>query len=257
MTARLVALPAILAASMFLTPAVRADDAADSRAVIERAVKAHGQTAGAEAAVATWKEKITLDAAGQKLNLDTEWTVQAPDKLRLQMTVAVQGMTLDLLIVINGERMWFVVNGQVQEGAGTQLAEMLGEMNRMWATSLTPLLAGDEFRLATTKEKAVNGRPAAGVAVRNGKRPVVTLYFDKETGLLAKREALVKDAYTDDKEVLEEVVVSDYKEADGRKYHTRLTVTRDGKPFYRSEVSTPRAVEKPDPKLFDKPDPKP
>lgn len=130
-------------------------------------------------------------------------------------------------------------------------------MNRMWATSLTPLLGDDVFQLATAKEKVVNGKPAAGVAVRNGKRPVVTLYFDKETGLLVKREALVKDPSTDDKEVLEEVVVSDYKEAGGRKYHTRLVVTRDGKPLYRSEVSMPRAVERPDPKLFDKPDPKP
>jgi hypothetical protein len=255
MTPRLVALPAILAA-LLLTAAARADDAADARAVIERAVKAHGQTAGAETAVTTWKEKITLDTAGQTLNLDTEWTVQAPDKLRLQMTVAVQGTTLDVLAVVNGERMWFLVNGQIQEGAGPQLADVLGEMNRMWATSLTPLLAGDEFQLATAKEKPVNGKPAAGVAVRNGKRPVVTLYFDKETGLLAKREAMVKDQGTDT-EVLEEVVVSDYKEAGGRKYHTRLVVTRDGKPFYRSEVSKPRAVEKPDPKLFDKPEAKP
>lgn len=253
MTTRLFA----VLAALLLVPAARADDAADARAIIERAVKAHGQTAGAEPAVTTWTEKITLELAGQTLNLDTNWTVRAPDKLRLQMAVAFQGTTLDLLIVVNGEKMWFLVNGQVQEGAGTQLAEMLGEMNRMWATSLTPLLADDTFQLATAKEKAVNGRPAAGVAVRNGKRPVVTLYFDKETGLLAKREALVKDAYTDDKEVLEEVLVSDYKEADGRKYHTRLVVIRDGKPFYRSEVSRPRAVDKPDAKLFDKPEPKP
>ena len=42
-------------------------------------------------------------------------------------------------------------------------------------------------------------------------------------------------------------MVSDYKEAGGRKYHTRLAVTRDGQPLYRSEVSMPRAVEKPDP----------
>ena len=52
-------------------------------------------------------------------------------------------------------------------------------------------------------------------------------------------------------------MVSDYKEAGGRKFHTRVVVTRDGKPFYRSEVSMPRAVEKPDPKLFDKPEVKP
>jgi hypothetical protein len=247
-----------LAAALLVSPVGRADDAADARAVIERAVKAHGHKPGAAPAVTTWKEKIVLDALGQQLNLDTEWTVQVPDKLRLQMTVTVQGQTIDLAIILNGEKMWFLANGQLQDSPPSQLAEMLTEMNRMWATSLTPLLAGDEFQLATAKEKVVNGKPAAGVAVRNGKRPVVTLYFDKETGLLAKREATVKDPYADDREVLEEVVVSDYKEAGGRKYHTRVVVTRDGKPFYRSEVvSLPRAVEKPDPKLFDQPGTKP
>jgi hypothetical protein len=245
--------PFLLAAALVVAPAIRADDAADARAIIEKAIKARGDKAGAVPAVTTWKEKIALDALGQPLDLDTEWTVLVPDKLRLQMTVAVQGQTVNLLIVLNGEKMWFLVNGQLVDSPPQQLSEMLTDMNRMWATSLTPLLAGDEFQLATAKEKVVNGKPAAGVAVRNGKRPIVTLYFDKETWLLVKREATVKDQGTDDKEVLEEVVVSDYKEAGGRKFHTKVVVTRDGKPYYRSEVSMPREVEKPDPKLFEKP----
>ena len=246
--------PFLLAAVLVVAPAIRADDAADARAVIERAIKARGDKAGAVPAVTTWKEKIalTVDAIGQTLDLDTEWTALVPDKLRLQMTVSVQGQKIDLLMILNGEKMWFLANGQLQDSPPPQLSEMLTEMNRMWATSLTPLLASDEFQLATAKEKVVNGKPAAGVAVRNGKRPVVTLYFDKETGLLVKREATVKDPVADDKEVLEEAVVSDYKEAGGRKYHTRVVVTRDGKPYYRSEVSMPREVEKP--QLFDKPE---
>jgi hypothetical protein len=238
---------------LFVAPAVLADDAADAKAIIEKAIKARGDKPDAAPAVATWKEKIAFDAAGQDLNLDTEWTFQSPDKLRIQIGVAVGGQTIDLVAVVNGEKAWFLVNGQLQESQGAHLAESLGEMNRMWATSLTPLLADDAFKLATANSKMVNGKPAAGVAVRNGKRPVVTLYFDKETGLLVKREAMVKDQNTDGKEVLEEVVLSDYKEADGRKYHTKAVVTRDGKTWYRSEVSRPRAVEKPDPKLFEKP----
>ena len=249
--------PFPLAAALLVSTAIRADDAADARAIIERAIKAHGHKPVAAPAVTTWKEKIVLEALGQELILDAEWTVQVPDKLRIQMAVVVQGQTIDLTMFLNGEKMWFVVNGQLQDSPASQMAEMLTEMNRMWATSLTPLLTGDEFQLATAKEKVVNGKPTAGVVVRNAKRPVVTLYFDKETGLLVKREATVKDQFADDKEMLEEVLVSDYKEAGGRKYHTKVVVTRAGKPYYRSEVSMPRAVEKPDPKLFDKPEAKP
>lgn len=248
-----------LTALLVVSPAVRADDAAEAKAIIEKAIKARGDKPGAAPAAITWKEKIAFEGAAPDLNLnfDTEWTVQPPDKLRLQLSIAVGNQTIDFVGVVNGEKAWYLVNGQLQESDGTNLSEMLGEMNRMWATSLMPLLADEGFKLSTAKEKVVNGKPAVGVAVRNGKRPVVTLYFDKETDLLVKREALVKDQSTDGKEVLEEVVLSDYKEADGRKYHTKAVVLRDGKPWYRSEVSRPRAVEKPDPKLFEKPAEKP
>ena len=232
---------------------LRADDAADAKAIIEKAIKARGDKPGAVPVGTTWKEKIVFDGLGEGPTLDTEWTFQPPDKLRINITVAFQGQTVNLVVVVNGEKTWYLLNGQTQEGDGPQLAATLGEMNRMWATALTPLLTDGEFQLSTTKEKMVNGKPAAGVAVRNGKRPVVTLYFDKDSGLLVKREATVKDETTDGKEVLEEVILSDYKEADGQKYHTKVVVTRDGKPWYRSEVSKPSVVEKPDPKLFDKP----
>src|SRR5262245_13822879 len=78
----------------------RGDDAADAKAIIEKAIKAHGHKPGAPA-VTTWKEKIALDAPGLTLDLDTEWTVQVPDKLRLQMTVAVQGQKIDLTMILN------------------------------------------------------------------------------------------------------------------------------------------------------------
>lgn len=242
-----------LAGLLLVSPAVRADDAADAKAIIEKAITARGDKPDAKPTATTWKEKIAFEGMGQNLDLDTEWTFQSPDKLRIQIGVTIGGQTVDLAVVANGEKVWHSANGQLQESNGTYLAEMLGEMNRLWATSLTPLLADEGFKLATAKEKMVNGKPAVGVDVRNGKRPVVTLYFDKETGLLVKREAWVKDQSDDGKEVLEEVVLSDYKEADGQKYHTKAVVIRDGKTWYRSEVSRPRAVEKPDPKLFEKP----
>jgi outer membrane lipoprotein-sorting protein len=246
--------PFLLAAALAIAPAIRADDAADARAIIEKAIKARGDKAGAVPAVTTWKEKMAINALGQRMDYDTEWTVQAPYKLRFRATTAIQGATLDVTVVVNDEKTWFLVNGFFVEVPPPQLSEMLTAMNRMWAASLTPLLTSDEFQLATAKEKEVNGKPAAGVAVRNGKRPIVTLYFDKETGLLVKREATVKDLVADDKEVLEEAVMSDYKEAGGRKYHTKVVVTRDGKSYCHSEVSMPREVEKPDPKLFEKPE---
>ena len=122
--------PFLLAAALVVAPAIRAADAADAKAIIEKAVKAHGHKPGPPA-VTTWKEKIALDALGTPLDLDTEWTVLVLDKLRIQTTVAVQGQTANVLIILNGEKMWFLANGQLQDSPPPQLSEMLTEMNRM------------------------------------------------------------------------------------------------------------------------------
>jgi hypothetical protein len=170
------------------------------------------------------------------------------------MKINFSGSEFDVSYVVNGETLWMLVQGAVQENANDQLGQALRDMNRMWASSLNPLLADEGFKLSTAKETKVNGKPAAGVEVREGKRPVMTLYFDKETGLLVKSSALTKDIATGDKEVLEETVLSGYKEtADGRKYHTRTTVTRDEQPFYTSERTEPKVLKQADAKLFEKP----
>lgn len=242
--------------AVLVSPAARADDAADAKAVLERAIKARGDKLGAVAAPSTWKERIVFDARElkeQKIELDTTWTFAPPDKLRIDMQLKFSGSTFDLAYVLNGETVWMLVNGNLQENANDMLGQALGEMNRMWATSLHPLLSDEGFKLSTAKEEKVNGKVAVGVDVRNGTRPVVTLYFDKETGLLVKRTARVKDASTGDNEVLEEVLLSDFKEADGRKYHTKAVTTRDGKPYYTSHPSAPKALKDVDAKLFEKP----
>lgn len=231
---------ALFAVAVLVAPAARADDAADAKAIIERAIKARGDKLGAAPGPTTWKERIVFDAPelkAQKIELDTTWTFAPPDKLRIDMKLAVAMNTFDLAYVLNGETVWLLVNGTVQENANDQLGQALGEMNRMWATSLYPLLSDGGFKLSAAKEEQVNGKIAVGVDVRNGKRPVVTLYFDKETGLLVKRTARVKDAQSGDAEVLEEVVLSDFKEADGRKYHTKAVTTRAGKPHYTAPMN--------------------
>lgn len=246
----------LFAVAVQASPAARGDDAADAKAIIERAIKARGDKLGAAPLASTWKEKVVLETViegNEKLVLDTTWTFAPPDKLRVEMKLTVAGNVFDLAYVLNGETVWLLVNGTLQENAKDQLGQALGEMNRMWATSLHPLLSDEGFKLSLAKEEKVNGKPAVGVEVRNGNRPVVALYFDKETGLLVKRAAQVKDAQSGDKDVLEEVVLSDFKEADGRKYHTKAVTTRDGKPYFTSYPTAPKVLKDVDAKLFDKP----
>ena len=86
---RLAPLP--LAAILLVSPTspTRGDDAADAKAIVEKAIKAHGHNAGAEPAVMTWKEKMAVNVPGQRIDLDTDWTVQVPDKLRFHATTTI------------------------------------------------------------------------------------------------------------------------------------------------------------------------
>ena len=75
------------------------------------------------------------------------------------------------------------------------------------------------------------------------------LFFDKETGLLAKIEHPAVDLLSG-KEVAEELVLSDYEDKDGLKYAMRSTLYRDGKKIMDGKVTKLEFVEKLDAAIF-------
>ena len=103
------------------------------------------------------------------------------------------------------------------------------------------------------RDEDVNGKKAVGVKVTHGKHTPVTLYFDKETGLLAKSETKVKDEFQGWKEVPEEVYFGDYKESGGKKFFGKMKIVRDGKTLIESTLSEQKVADKLDAKLFEKP----
>ena len=80
----------------------------------------------------------------------------------------------------------------------------------------------------------------------------VKLYFDKENGLLVKREHRLLDSVTG-KEVLQEVVFGDYKETEGLNHYRTLTAYRDGKKMVEAKVVELEFFDKRDKNVFTKP----
>jgi hypothetical protein len=230
-----------------------ADDAADARAVVEKAIKATGQQPGTTPAAIAWKEKGKFTGGGFEMNYTGEYAFQAPDKYRFKLSGSFGGMDVTFTAVANGAKAWQSGFGMTEEMAGEKLAYFLDQVHLMQAITLRPLLADKDFQLATAGEKDVGGKKAAGVKVTRDKRPPVTLYFDKETGLLVGADTTVRDEFQGWKEVPEEVSFSDYKDAGGKKVFTRMKIVRDGKPMIDAAVSERKEVEKLDPKLFEKP----
>ena len=80
-------------------------------------------------------------------------------------------------------------------------------------TELADLLTDKGFTFASLADAQVEGRPVQGFKVSCKDRPDVSLFFDKETGLLVKYGYRAPKTGAA-KEVLREIILSDYREPD-------------------------------------------
>jgi outer membrane lipoprotein-sorting protein len=242
-----------LAALFLFCATARADDAADARALVEKGIKATGQKPGDKPGALTWKDKGKFTAAGMAMDYTGDWAFQGPDKYRFAVNAEVEGMKFTFIAISNGNKAWESALGMTQEMTEDKLEYFLNQTYALNVTSLLPLLADKEFKLATAGEKDVNGKKTAVVTVTRDKKPTVTLYFDKQTGLLVKSGGKVKDEFQGWKEVPEEVFYDDYKDVGGRKYFSKMKIVRDGKPMIETTISDQKLSDKLDAKLFEKP----
>jgi outer membrane lipoprotein-sorting protein len=242
-----------LVAAFAFTPLLRADDAADARAIVEKAIKARGDKLDTKNTGMTWKDAGKLTVMGVTLAYTADWAFQAPDKYRFVFNTNFNDAKITLIAVVNGENAWAKEGDKTEELTGEKLAQTRNEAYQFWVTLLVPLVTDKGFTLATAPGKDADGKPTVAVKVTRDKKPAMTLYFDKESGLLVKREIIIKDEFQQWKEVLDEAHFSDYKESNGLKHFTKLKIVRDGKTFIETTLSDAKEVEKLDAKLFEKP----
>lgn len=241
------ALGLLLAATVTL----RADDSANARALVDKAIKAQGGDAKlTKLPAATAKFKGTFHGLGQAIPMTGEVTTQMPERQKLVVEGTVNGQKFHVIHVLNGDKGWIKINDATKEMDKDELAEAKEQMHAEWVTVLVPL-TGKEFTLATVGEVKVEDRPALGVMVSFKGRRDINLYFDKETGLLVKRENRVKD--DNGKEVAEETFLSDYKDVQDTKQAMKFIVKRDGKLYMEGEVTEYQLAEKLDGAVFAKP----
>jgi hypothetical protein len=228
--------------------AARADEA-DAKAVIDKAIKAHG---GAELLAKfpamTVKTKGKFYGLGDAIEYTAESQFQAPDKQRVE----VRSDNFTFLRVVNGDKGWVAANGETREMDKEQLAEARDELHATNVARLAPL-TGKDFKLSSLGEVEVGGRPAVGVRVEHKGFRDVSLFFDKENGLLVKMERRGKDVMGGGGEFTQESIFSDYKKVEGVQVAFKLTAQRDGKRYIESETTEATPAEKLDASAFGKP----
>jgi hypothetical protein len=230
----------VLAGLLLAQSAARAQSEEEARAVIAKAVQAHGG-----------EEKLTrLRAVGTRtlgtmyVNNDSvpftaETTVQVPGQVKNVLECELQGKKRRIVQVINGDRVMRSVDGQAQPLPEEVVAEMHELLHAQRIQTLVPLLRDSTYRLTLLGAGQVNDRPAWGVRVAAAGHRDVVLHFDRATGLLVEAERHTLDPGTL-KEVAQAEYFSDYREVEGLRRPMKVCVFRGGKRFLDGEVTDVR-----------------
>lgn len=230
---------------------VRAQD--DARALIERAIKAHG---GAEALGRIRADKVkfkgTLVLQGHNTPFLAETTVQLPSKYKNVIEVNSGGDKHTIVHIVNGNDIYITLDGRALKPEPAQLAEIRSGMELERAKRLLPLLEDKSYQLAVVEDVEVSDRPAAGVRITGRGRKEMRLYFDKEYGLLVRAENRL-DGGKGKEEIRQHFFFGDYKDIGGCKRPTKLRAYRDSKQIMEAELLDAKTLDKVDETEFAKP----
>jgi len=231
---------------------LRAQQPDEARAVVAKAIEAHGgaeKLAAIKAVVIKGKGKISI--AGMDLTFTMDSSVQLPGKMRNVIEVDAGGMNFTLTQVYNGKKGWVNVMGKTMDLDEKQMKEAHAMMEVEKVTSLHALL-GKGYKLEPLGEVKVGDTDAVGVRVTKEGTREVNLYFEKKTHLLRKAEYQGADP-TNMMEVRQEKLFPEYRDQNGIKMPSKLVINNDGKRFLEMDVSETTVVDRHDDTLFAKP----
>jgi hypothetical protein len=234
----------LVAAAVLATPAFAQDT---TKAVVEAAIKATGGEATLKkfpAGSSLMKGKMILN--GTDVPFTGSMVFSVPGKVRMELTAELGGQKLAIVQVVDGAKVKQSENGKVvenmTEAAKTELqqAALLQEISLLY-----PLLDATKYTLKEGKGTVLTH--AVVVESKDMKLKPVTLYFDKDNGLLRK---MTRDGLNPTgAKVAEETLYDDYKDAGGIKVPMKSQVMHDGKLFLDIVVTEFKPLDKTDEKF--------
>jgi hypothetical protein len=242
----------LLAAGLLVASVQRASAQDDPKALIEKAIKAHGGEDNlAKLKMVRVKSAGNLEIMGLSVKFTSEVLYQLPNKYKNKMQVDLGGMKVKLTQVLNGNKAWVEGDGMTKDIEGDELKAIQEEGYANIVETLTPLLKDKAFTLSVIPEVKVNEKPAIGVKVKAKDHKDIDLYIDKETNLVVR---VVRDSYDSDtmKEATFETIYTEFKQFDGVKHGTKVRVNKDGKKYAEIDVSEVKVLDKIDPNEFNK-----
>lgn len=235
----------------FLLSALPAAADDSPKAVIERAIKAHG---GQERLEKIKADRVTLKGVvviGDKsVDFSGETTVNLPAQMRSVTKLMIEGKPQTVVNLLNGDDVIATINGQPQKVAASTAQSIRDTMLLNRVERLTNLLSDKAVEVTALGDSTLDDKPVVGVQIRLKNHGDVKAFFDKESGLLVKTEHVHDDGA---KKVKQEERYSDYKDFDGFRRPTKTVVSRDGKKIMEWYVVDVKYLDKVDETLFKKP----
>ncbi len=227
--------------------------AEDAQTIISKAIKAHGGEAKlAKLKILSSKAKGTVNV-GSDVPFTQEIAWQGPDRLKNTVTLG-SDKPVTVVETISGDDSWSSRDGKSGPLGAVKRDELRTQAHIRRLLLLTPLLQSKPYKLSVLDEIRIEDRPAVGVRVSCTGERNVKLYFDKDSGRLAKIQRRVSnDAGT--KELLQEEFLSDYKDIDGVPTATKQLWRRDGKKVLEMTLTEVRYPDHLDTAVFADPRP--
>jgi outer membrane lipoprotein-sorting protein len=213
------------------------------RAIIDKAIKAHGGAKKLEAIKAMHIKGKGKIVSPMELPFTLELSIQPPDKLKANIDIEVNNMTIAVVQVINGKKGWASAMGMTKELEADELKEAREQFHVEKVTSLIAL-KDKSYKLSALGDAKVGDREAVGVQVTKKGLRDVNLYFDKKTHLLLKSEYRAIEPFSK-QEVTQEKLYLNYKAVGGIQSPTKMVVNNDGKKFMDIEITETTPMETP------------
>jgi len=231
----------------------RADDA-EARAILVKAVKAHGSDeflSKNKAMQSRNKGKMDIPGVGE-VEFEQSVSAMMPDKFKETIELSIGGQKITVITRAFGDKVSIVANGKDVDTTDAIKAALADARHLMKVARVAPVLKEKGFDVSLIGESKVEGKTVIGVRVAMKNQKDVSLYFDKETNLLAKVEHRTSDPMTGN-EINEERIILEYKKnADGVPLPKRVKLLRDGKLYLEVEVLEVTFLEKLDDSEFKK-----
>jgi hypothetical protein len=224
----------------------------DVKAIVDKAIKAHGGEEKLTKLKATrLKAKGTMSAMGADIAFTLQAANMLPDKVQSELKLEVMGQTIPIIQVYDGKKGWVSAMGEVKELEGDELKEMKDQAFGDYLDSIVPLKTDKKLKIEKIADEMVEGKAAVGLKISSEGHKEVKMFFDKESGLLVKAQKRTKDPAM--QEVNADVFYLAYKDVEGVKVAMKQLVKHDGKKFVEVEVTEVKLLEKLDDSVFAKP----